>query len=77
MTPGSVIAPMTSLEPPHLGHRLKSMANTQCNRAIELIGVLRTPGWGSSSVARLLATLGRATMPSLACIGREQAVVPH
>jgi len=38
------------------------MANTWCNRAIQLIGVLRTPGWGSSSVARWLATLRRATM---------------
>ena len=69
MTPGSVIAPMTWLEPPHLGHRLKSMANTRCNRAIQRIGVVRTPGWGSSSVAGLLACLGRATMP-----GRSRAL---
>ena len=49
MTPGSVIAPMTWLEPPHLGHRLKSMANTRCNRAIQPSGGLRTLGWGSGS----------------------------
>ena len=66
MTPGSVIAPMTWLEPPHLGHRLKSIANTRCNRAIQRIGVVRTPGWGSPSlpVADLLASLGRDTMPA-------------
>jgi hypothetical protein len=28
MTPESVIAAITFLEPPHLGHLLKSMANT-------------------------------------------------
>ena len=61
MTPGSVIAPMTWLEPPHLGHRLKSMANTRCNRAIQPSGGARTLGWGSS-VTGLLATLGRDTM---------------
>ena len=33
MTPGSVIAAMTCSSPPPLGHRLKSMANTRCNRS--------------------------------------------
>jgi hypothetical protein len=88
MTPGSVIAPMTWLEPTQVRHRLQSMANTQCNRAIQLIGVLRTPGWGSPSlsVARWLTTLGRTTMPARSralaalahpCASRHRHILVH
>jgi hypothetical protein len=49
-----MIAAMTSRLPPQVGHRLKSMASTRCTRATQLIGVVRTPGWSSLSVAGLL-----------------------
>ena len=41
MTPRSVIAAMTCSSPPYLGHRLKSMANTRCNRTIQPSGGTR------------------------------------
>lgn len=57
MTPGSVIAPMTWLEPPHVGHLLESMVNTRRDRAIQFIGMVRALGADSLSVAGFLATL--------------------
>ncbi|MGK0171169.1 MAG: hypothetical protein ACI9W2_002898 [Gammaproteobacteria bacterium] len=65
MTPGSVMAPMTRSSPPQVGHVLKSMANTRFTRAIQLIGLVRSLDGDSSSVAALVATLGRATMAAL------------
>ena len=64
MTPGSVIAATTRSSLPHVDQLLKSMANTRCNRAIALIGVVLALGADSSSVADLLAALRRATMPA-------------
>ena len=61
MTPGSVLSAMTRSSPPPFGQVARSMAKTRLSRAIELMGVVRALG-GGSSLGGWLCALGRATM---------------